>query len=292
MICDEIPTKQDKHIESVEETTAAATEQCTMPGELTVTNETETGNNDTATAGASGRRNWVNREKMTIYFQQKNKLIREAWHSQQARLSRNRDGAQLFWIMILSAIAIAASLIALTTNNWLCESWNEPGSCFGLWNTCGFETETATTPDTTASSNETVVAMPRDIVCMRQEWGQVMPSSNVPGRVDQVMAAQGLIVAGTVVFALSLIGTGLGCKFIQMQTRLNALRNVLCMSMFVQIMAFLMHLIGMYLYILSDNISMSIGLLFVYFGIGIFASNFINFITIEYKCYKFRQMTI
>jgi hypothetical protein len=303
MICDEVPTKQDTPIITTETVTvegglttdltteaAANTIVIDVPAVLTTVTETtaiaDAANIDT-TANATNINNttWMNRERLVNYFQTKNKSIRNAWNSHQSRMSRDRDQTHLMFIIIISIVAVALSIWAITTPYWICGSWGANHA--GLWDTCSTRNTFSHVPTVNdpAEWNQT-----SSIQCVRHIWGNWTWVAETRDRADQLMASQGLLVAGTIMYALSLVGTMLGWRFIQMQTHLNALRNVLVMSMFVQIVAFLMHLIGFFLFILTENVSISIGLLFVYFGIAIFATNFINFITIEYKCYKFRQL--
>jgi hypothetical protein len=294
MICDDIPSKQDTVIITTETVTIEGGTEPVLTTEATVvdtpvvlTTETET----TTTANVTNNINnttWMNRERLRTYLQQKNKLIRDAWNTHQSRMSRDRDQSHLMFIIIMSIIAIVLSIWSIVTPYWICASSGSSGNHAGLWDTCGTRNTFNQVPSLTDAP---VVNETSSIQCVRQVLGHWAAHSESRDRADQLMASQGLLVAGTIMYALSLVGTCLGWRFIQMQTQLNALRNVLVMSMFVQIVAFLMHLIGFFLFILTENVSISIGLLFVYFGIAIFATNFINFITIEYKCYKFRQFS-
>jgi hypothetical protein len=293
MICDEIPSKQDTAIITTETVTVEGgtepvmtTEAAVIDAPAVLTTEVETTTNVTANTN-SNNSTWMNRERLRTYFQQKNKIFRDAWHTHQSRMSRDRDQAHLMFIIVMSIIAIGLSVWAITTPYWICSSTGSPNNHAGLWDTCGTRSAFNQVPSLTDAP---IVNETSSIQCVRQVLGHWAAHSESRDRADQLMASQGLLVAGTIVYALSLVGTFLGWRFIQMQTHLNALRNVLVMSMFVQIVAFLMHLIGFFLFILTENVSISIGLLFVYFGIAIFATNFINFITIEYKCYKFRQL--
>lgn len=107
-------------------------------------------------------------------------------------------------------------------------------------------------------------------------------------RIDQVQVSQGLIVCGTIMYVISLGALAMSYQFIKTKS-LNAMRNALVTGMIVQIISFIMMLFGFFLYILTERLSTSVVLLFVYFGLGIFFTNLINFITIEYKSYKMRQ---
>lgn len=113
-------------------------------------------------------------------------------------------------------------------------------------------------------------------------------------RVDQVQASQGLIVCGSIMSVASLIALVFAYRFIKTKPSrsLNIMRNLLVAAIFTQLLAFLLQLVGFFLYILTERISTSVGLLFVYFGLALFATNVINFITIEYKMYKIRQQQV
>lgn len=255
--------------------------------------QVETGANTTKTPFNPGA-------TLAAYFHAKNQLMRQMWAEQQVRLAaaRSRDQTHLVGIIVIVFIAVACSIAAIATQNWICSCCPNSRGHYGIWNTCFYANPTNNT-----TNNDSIVVIPSAdtvsrVSCARQELGQLIVSIADQSRVDQVTAAQGLITAGTVIYALSLLGALQACRLLGQTNaeigasgqQLNVLRNLLAMAMFIQIVSFLMHLIGLFLYMLTEHISTSIGLLFVYFGIAIFATNFINFITIEYKCYKFRQV--
>jgi hypothetical protein len=212
-------------------------------------------------------------------FQQKTRLVRQLLSQQQQRIKENQDSTQLITIIILSILAIGCSIGAVLTNSWYCDPMNR----FGLWNTC-FSVNRELQSDTNSS---VTVTLPEKM-CARQEMGQVLIGFAEQSRIDQVTAAQGLIIGGSILYALSILSNCFGCRFIQMKN-LNSLRNMLVVGMFLQILSFIFHIVGFFLFILTDHLSTSVTLLFIYFGIAIFGTNIINFITIEYKCYKYRH---
>lgn len=288
-----VATSTDQTTQVVTETTEAATTT-----EIKVEETTETQNEQVTPATTTTKQPFNPGATLAAYFQAKNQLMRQMWAEQQVRLAaaRSRDQTHLVGIIVIVFIAVACSIAAIATQNWICSCCPNSAGHYGIWNTCFYANTTPT------SNNDSVVVVPSAetvsrVSCARQELGQLIVSVADQSRVDQVTAAQGLITAGTVIYALSLLGALQACRLLGAGStattdgqHLNVLRNLLAMAMFIQIVSFLMHLIGLFLYMLTEHISTSIGLLFVYFGIAIFATNFINFITIEYKCYKFRQV--
>lgn len=136
------------------------------------------------------------------------------------------------------------------------------------------------------------------ILCAQQMLTEVKVDFAEQWRVDQVTAAQGLIVSGTVLYIFSLIAILFAWKWVSIPAttitpgtvkKLNSVRNLLAFSVGFQIVSFFLQLIGFFLFIYTDRFSTSIGILFFYFGLAIFATNVINFITIEYKMFKTRQ---
>lgn len=113
-------------------------------------------------------------------------------------------------------------------------------------------------------------------------------------RVDQVQASQGLIICGTVVYAISLVALVFALRYVKQKPvgNLNMMRNLLVAAIFSQLLAMLLHIIGFFMYILTERISISVGILFVYFGLGVLILPAINFVTIEYKAYKMRQQQV
>lgn len=205
------------------------------------------------------------------------------------------DHQQLVFIIFISVVAVLASLAALITSSWTCDGKRS----FGLWNTCHRETfpvnlhEDIVIVNLNVTANETIMsgASPDGIMCAKQGLHEVHVVLAEQSRIDQVTASQGLIVCGSVLYILSVVSLMLAFNFMQAKN-LNSMRNALVTSLMVQVISFLMQLIGFFLFILTDRLSISVGLLFIFFGLAIFATNIINFITIEYKSYKKRQITI
>lgn len=277
---EDIPLKQDTQ------------EPESQNAELTMENpcedDTSSQTKDTATNTSSIVNTKTATNKLNVQFQQKSKYIRDMWS--QHRVKLDKDHSQLLFICVLTTFGILCSMASLLTNYWISDSTTHVN--FGLWNTCWqakltFELEESNGTDTFL--NETQVQL--NWVCARQGLYSVAITQAEKWHVDQVFASQGLLVAGTVMYVLSVVMLSLAYRFINMN-RLNLVRNTLVTAMFAQMLAFLMQLIGYLLFIFTDRATISIALLFVYFGLTIFATNIINFITIEYKAYKTRQMTI
>jgi hypothetical protein len=106
-----------------------------------------------------------------------------------------------------------------------------------------------------------------------------------PSRIYQVYAAQVLLVVGAILYAFSLFTIFLSYRFAKMNN-VMAFRNSMFVSVCMQCVAFFSMLIGFYLFILTEQYSISVGLLFIYFGLAMFACNTINFFTVEYKTHK------
>jgi hypothetical protein len=285
---EDIPLKQDTQSES-------HNDELTMENpSLPEVDSSET-TKETETATSTANTNKTATAKLNIQFQQKTKYIREMWSQHRVKLDKGHS--QLLFICVLTAFGIICSMASLLTNYWISDSMSHVN--FGLWNTCWQEKysfaleeeeEQNKTMPIIEAANETQVQSLKWL-CARQGIYSVAVNPAEKWHVDQVFASQGLLVAGTVMYGLSVVMLSLAYRFINMN-RLNLVRNTLVTAMFAQMLAFLMQLIGYFLFIFTDRATISIALLFVYFGLTIFATNIINFITIEYKAYKTRQMTI
>ena len=213
-------------------------------------------------------------------FQQKRKILRDIWSQHQSKITR--ENGQLFFIIWLSVLGAACSIVALTSSRWSCDA----KVAYGLWNSC-YQPITDGPLIAPNSTNLTIAAI-QPVRCVQQDIGSIVVSDwPEQTRVDKIYASQGLIVTGVLLYFFSLITIGLAYRFIQTNS-LNLLRNALVASVFIQFIAYFLLLVGFYLFILTEQFSISVGLLFVYFGIVMFASNLINFITVEYKSFKKR----
>lgn len=262
------------------------------------------------------------RRKFNLQFQQRTKYLREMWSEQRVKI--NKDYSQFWCIIILCFISILASLASISTSNWTCgwttassfvqESKNDSiptqeweWATFGVWNTCN-QQQTATPVNETFNFENNVNGttnmnkqMDQDNVtiswaeqtwwCAKQDLGRIVMQVADQTRLDQVTAAQSLMSIGIVLYVFSLVCIVLGFRFLRSEcaNRMNRVRNALIISLVVQVFAFLMMLIGFFLFVYTDRLSISVVLLFVYFVFAIFATNLINFITIEYKAYKMRK---
>lgn len=222
-------------------------------------------------------------------FEQKSKILQEFWQQQHHQLIKlNRDHSQLFIIIIMTAIGVLCSLIALTSNSWTCDI--NKNICYGLWNTCYIPEQAFN--QTIIDSNETMIQVPQNtVLCAQQGLYDIKIEFALQSRIDQVTASQGLIISGCALYLFSVITAILGYRFINLNN-LNSVRNCLVATIMVQMLTFFMLLIGFFLFILTERISMSVILVFIYFGLAMVASNLINFITIEYKSFKTRQISI
>lgn len=222
-------------------------------------------------------------------FEQKSKILQEFWqHQHQQLIKLNRDHSQLFIIIIMTAIGVICSLIALTSNSWTCDI--NKNVCYGLWNTCYIPEQAFN--QTIIDSNETMIQVPQNtVLCAQQGLYDIKIEFALQSRIDQVTASQGLMISGCALYLFSVITAILAYRFINLNN-LNSVRNCLVASIMVQMLTFFMLLIGFFLFILTERISMSVILVFIYFGLAMVASNLINFITIEYKSFKTRQISI
>ena len=223
------------------------------------------------------------------YFQQRTKFVRDLLAER--RFQMRTDQTQLFIILFMSSIAIVCSLIALGTNNWMCDA--NTNQAYGLWNTC-FTPSVSLVIDSNTSlieDNQTsITPVSKDeIRCAVQKLHTIEIFQGEQSRLDQLIASQGMITTGMIMYFLAIVGMALAYKYMR-EKNMNFVRNCLVTSMIVQIVSFIIQLIGFYLYILNETFSLSVGLLFVYFGLAIFSTNIINFFTIEYKSFKIRQV--
>ena len=222
------------------------------------------------------------------FFQQRTKLMRG--FIAERRFQMKTDQTQLFIILFMSCLAVLCSVIGLGTNNWMCDT--NTNQSYGLWNTC-YNPPVSLTLQTNASSENQTNIEPvnkNEVKCAIQGLNSVIVMPGEKSRIDQLTASQSLIICGTIMYALAVIGMSLAYKYMCDQN-LNYVRNCLVTAMVVQIVSFFIQLIGFYLYITNETYSTSIALLFAYFGMAIFSTNIINFFTIEYKSFKIRQVS-
>lgn len=232
----------------------------------------------------------ANARFLRAQFEKRTRILQEFWAQQHIQITKlNRDYSQLIIILIMSTIGILCSLIAISTNNWICDTTKNV--CYGIWNTC-YMPERMTNDSFVNDQNDTVIPILKNrIMCAHQELNSVKIDFALQSRIDQVATSQGMIVTGCILYIFSIITMILAYRNIIINN-LNSVRNTLVASICVQILAFLMLLVGFFLFIYTERMSLSIILMFVYFGLAIFVSNLINFITIEYKTFKLRQLSI
>ena len=215
-------------------------------------------------------------------FEQKTKILRDAWAHRKPKITK--ENSKLFTIVLLTILGVCCNIAAISSNRWSCDS----NISFGLWTTC-YQPITdgpiwASSKNAT-SQNETST---QPIKCAKQGLRWVEIEMAEQSRIDQVYASQGLLVSGCILYIVSLFTICLSYWFHQSGQNLNQLRNTLIASVSLQFITYFLMLIGFYLFILTEQFSVSVGLLFVYFGLAMFASNTTNFITVEYKTFKSR----
>lgn len=243
------------------------------------------------TTTPNGKTSNANARFLRTQFEQKTRILQEFWTQQHLHITKlNRDHSQLFIILIMSTIGILCSLIAISTNNWICDQ--SSNVCYGIWNTCYISEKMINHSAAAIDQNETMIPLVKSrIACAQQELSYVKIDFAMQSRIDQVGTSQGMIVVGCILYLFSVLTMALAYRYINMNN-LNSVRNALVTSICVQILAFLMLLIGFFLFIYTERMSLSVILMFVYFGLAILVSNLINFITIEYKTFKLRQISI
>lgn len=267
--------------ETVAETTTTVTtttEKVVENGETTAPVVTTTTTTTTVTNGAP----------RSFQFGAKAKMFRDMLAQHKPQL--DSDQTQILFIIGLLTLACLCSLGAIGTNYWQCEG----DLHVGLWNTCQEQT-IFTAPETTNSTETNSTTVTTTVMCVyhnsRNNLDLIVADQT---RIDQVHASQGLIVCGTILYVASLFAMIFVYRFIKNKPsrNMNMMRNLLVAGIFAQLLAFLLQLVGFFFYILTERHSTSVGLLFVYFGLAMFGTNVINFITIEYKAYKQRQQQI
>jgi len=217
------------------------------------------------------------------FFHQKTQFFRDVWTQHKMKLPR--DHSFIIFILLICLVPIVCCIAALTTNAWICDS----SECYSLWNTCFTTWSDEVTFNITLNQTNETVWDRNWIHCVRQGIHSVITQKAEQPLIDQISVAQGLILCGLFFYIFSVVSIMLSYRFINYQNNHNMLRNSLFSSLFIQIIAFLLFLTGFFFYIYNENFSLSVVLLFFYFGIGIFATNIINFITVEYKTFKNRQ---
>jgi hypothetical protein len=264
-----------------EDTTSVNKSQSTIAINLVGTENPEATKSTTSTSTGTT----TNSQGMfRTQFEQKTKILRDAWAQHDFKIPK--DSCQLFSIILLSIFGIACNIAAISSDRWTCDTQLS----FGLWNTCYQPITDGPLWDiynkNSTNSNESAIATPlQPVKCAKQGVRWVEIDLAQPQRIEQVYAAQGLLVCGCILYIFSLFTICLSYRFVK-TSNLISLRNTLIGSVCIQFFAFFLMLIGFYLFILTGQYSVSVGLLFVYFGLAMFASNTINFITVEYKAHK------
>lgn len=267
----EIPAKEDDGVASIKKSQSniAINQQVNENPTTKSTTSTETA----TTTNSQGM--------FRSQFQQKTKILRDAWADRKPTITK--ENSKLFTIVLLTVLGVCCNIAAISSNRWSCDS----NISFGLWTTCYQPiTDGPLWESNSTRENETESLQP--IKCAKQGLRWVEIELAQQSRIDQVYASQGLLVAGCIFYFVSLFTVCLAYWFHQSGTKLNQLRNTLVASVSIQFVTFFFMLIGLYLFILTEQFSISVGLLFVYFGLAMFASNTINFITVEYKTFKAR----
>lgn len=206
------------------------------------------------------------------------------------RFQMKTDQTQLFIILFMSCLAVLCNVIGLGTNSWTCDP--STNQSYGLWNTCYNPPVSLILQTNDSLDNQTNIEPlnKNEVKCAIQSFNSVLVIPGEKSRLDQLTASQSLIICGTIMYALAVIGMSFAYKYMCNQN-LNYVRNCLVTAMVVQIVSFFIQLVGFYLYIMNDAYSTSVALLFAYFGMAIFSTNIINFFTIEYKSFKIRQVS-
>jgi len=223
-------------------------------------------------------------------FQAKARFLREAWTQHQVKITK--DNCQLFAIILLTVVGLACNVAAIASNRWTCDLQLN----FGLWDTCyqpitdgpiwGEKEQLLATNNSTADDDIIEEAIPiQPVKCAKQgvRWVEIELAQQA--RIDRVYTAQAMIVIGCILYAFSLFTICIAYRFVR-SSGLGSLKNALIASVGVQFFAFFFMLVGFYLFILTEQFSISVGLLFIYFGLTMFASNTVNFFTVEYRSYR------
>ncbi len=219
-----------------------------------------------------------------LHFQAKAKVLRNAWANHQVKITK--DNCQLFAIILLTIVGLACNIAAISSNRWTCDLQLN----FGLWDTC-YQPITDgpiwedSDPKNQTEINDEEITPAQPIKCAKQgvRWVEIELAQQ--SRIDRVYISQAMIVIGCILYAFSLFTACIAYRFVR-SSGLSSLKNALIASVLIQFFAFIFMLVGFYLFILTEQFSISVGLLFLYFGLVMFASNTVNFFTVEYRSYK------
>jgi len=279
---------------TTETTTPATTEQTT---ETTEKATTEVKVEETAATTTNGDvptnpTTTTNGAPRSFQFGAKAKIIRDMISQHKININFQADQTQLVFIVTLLTVAVLLSFAAIATNYWQCSGEDH----YGLWNTC--QKQTVLTPPEIETSNSTdnnSTTMSSAVVCVyHNAQNQLELIVADKSRIDQVDASKGLLICGTVMYVLSLIALVFAYRFIATKPSrsLDYMRNLLVGSIFIQILAYVVLLLGFFLYITTERLQTGVSILFAYFGAAFFGTNAINFFTIDYKTYKQRQQQV
>ena len=253
------------------------------PSTVSLTNKAVTPTEVTATAETAPKAAAPEAHMFRAHLQQQTKVLRDAWAHHTASFKLTAPNWPLLALTPLTIFGHACNVAALASSRWTCDL----DVSHGLWDTCYQPiTDGPIWPLSNHTQNDSVTSQPMPpIKCAKQGVRWVESVEATPSRIYKVYAAQVLLVFGAILYAFSLFTICLSYRFAKMNN-VMAFRNSMFVSVCMQFVAFFSMLIGFYLFILTEQYSISVGLLFIYFGLAMFACNTINFFTVEYKTHK------
>lgn len=224
-----------------------------------------------------------------------------------------------FWIMFFTMLALITGIVAVSTNYWVWspptppkhvgyfnstmnETWinRNDSAHWGLWDSCRVPVvnQNFTSVETTTAGSTIVVvektkqySTPQQVECVQHHiyhsWMQIVSRSYF----SYMQAAQGLIITALIFFFISLITLMYAYRFAD-QTNLNHVRNWYLASIFIQVAAFWMMIIGVFFYVFTVyHIMAGPMVMFFYFLLSFFVG-IIAFLVVEFKAYKLKHARI
>lgn len=170
-------------------------------------------------------------------------------------------------VVLLVVIILACYLTSILISYWSCDF----NSHYGLWNLCE------------SSLNDTTTT-----ICSIQTLQGIHTVYADVQLIDEIYLSKILLIFALCVYFVvffMLIFTYIYTRIYNEHKKdlIFFIRNLSIIILFVMIIAFLMHLIGFFLFISLEKFSTSSFALITYFLLAIFTTNTVNFITIKYK---------
>jgi len=197
----------------------------------------------------------------------------------------NFENWPFFWIMFFTFVAFTCALVATIMPNWIYAP--DTGMGLGLWNTCQRVPVVNNNTDMPVTWKEgNITIYPTYLQCGRQTFWNITTYNSPESRASFIFAAQFLICTALAFFAISFF-TLIAAFFWHNSSNqhLDAVRNWYIVSIMLQMFAFWFMIIGVFVYIYTEQLMGGVMAMFAYFIVAFFIG-FIGFIAVDFQMYQ------